>query len=115
MIDDIIKRLRRDLELGSTAGGRVFSASPDNITALLDRLEAAERENEKLLKAIHEKGGTEHAPTQWAYDQACAALNRAKEENERLRRSQSRDVHYVCAQCGWTLSAEPPSDERREG
>jgi hypothetical protein len=48
MSDDIIKRLRRDLELGSTASGRVFSASPDNIADLLDRLDAAERENERL-------------------------------------------------------------------
>ena len=48
MSDDIIKRLRRDLELGSTASGRVFSASPDNIAALLDRLDKAERENERL-------------------------------------------------------------------
>lgn len=42
-------------------------------------------------------------------------IDRLRAENSKLRRSQSRDVHYVCAQCGWTLSAEPPSDERREG
>lgn len=48
MSDDIIKRLRADLETGNTASGRVFSASPDNIAALLDRLDAAERECERL-------------------------------------------------------------------
>lgn len=43
-------------------------------------------------------------------------IDRLRAENEKLRRSQSRDVHYVCEQCGWTLSAEPAErDERREG
>lgn len=62
MSDDIIKQLRRDLELGSTASGRVFSASPENIAALLDRLDAAERENERLRSAINWACGYDEGP-----------------------------------------------------
>lgn len=33
----------------------------------------------RLTAAITVKGGNEHAPTQWAYDQACAAIQKHRE------------------------------------
>lgn len=47
-MNDPIYDLRKDVETYNTVMGRVFSASPDNIRALLDRLDAAEAEKERL-------------------------------------------------------------------
>ena len=44
-----------------------------------DALAAALAELSRLTAAIAAKGGSEHAPTQWAYDQACAAIEKHRE------------------------------------
>lgn len=57
-MNDPIYDLRKDVETYNTVMGRVFSASPDNIRALLDRLDAAEGRAE-YWKASHLAGNTE--------------------------------------------------------
>lgn len=48
------------------------------------------REIEALRNAIAEKGGTKHAPTQWAYDRACGTIEKHKAEIARLREASQR-------------------------
>jgi chromosome segregation ATPase len=54
------------------------------------------REREAVNDAIAAKGGTIHTPTQWAYDQACAAIekhrNRAEAAEAKLARLEAPDA-----------------------
>lgn len=43
---------------------------------ILARLTAAEADLRRIRAAIASKGGSEHAPIEWAYEQACAALDK---------------------------------------
>jgi len=71
-MNDPIYDLRKDVETYNTVMGRVFSASPDNIAALLDRLDKAEQENERLREDAERyrwlRGGSDIPPhsTRWA-------------------------------------------------
>jgi hypothetical protein len=53
----------------------------DDANARADRLE---RELERVRKAIATKGGTEHAPTQDAYEMACKAIEKHRARADRL-------------------------------
>jgi hypothetical protein len=55
------------------------------VAVLRARLEEAERDRDRLLAAISEKGGNEHYPTLFAYLAACEALTRHKDEANDLR------------------------------
>lgn len=118
MSDDVIKRLREATAAGPTPGPwsangtavflaghggfdlyhcpsphsnaqYIAAASPDNITALLDRLDKAERENERLageLKTANTQA--EHFEREWYL---------RGDENERLRAALDIARDYVAA------------------
>ena len=51
------------------------------ITLLRGERNAAVAELDRLRKAIADKGGDEHSPTQFAYDQVCNALTKEREQH----------------------------------
>jgi hypothetical protein len=69
-----------------------IAAAHNDLPALLDEIDRLRAENDKakqelkrICDAIAVKGGTEHAPTEDAYERACAALQRLHDENAELR------------------------------
>ena len=78
-MNDPIYDLRKDVETYNTVMGRVFSASPDNIRALLDRLDAAERERDSKAAEL---ANLQVAFSDWKVFHSTARL---EAENERLR------------------------------
>lgn len=75
---------------------------PQAIAQLLRQLDAANASLDGLKKAIEVKGGNEHAPTQWAYDQACAAI-----EKHHARADAAGAAHPVTVEVlrGWEDAA----------
>jgi len=83
--DDIVASLRAWAPLVASgytvpAAGQVMENAATALTgrdAQIERLtaekDAAERELKRILDAIEVKGGSEHAPTEWAYQAACDA------------------------------------------
>jgi hypothetical protein len=48
----------------------------------------------RIKAALETKGGTEWSPTQWAYDQACAALHREKARADKAE-SELREARAI--------------------
>ena len=79
-----------------------------------------------LRQAIKDKGGDEHSPTQWAYDQACAALSNHKAQLAALQvddelpesagklRSDEFDGHVFEPSQGWPFGDLYTADQLRQ-
>jgi hypothetical protein len=87
LMTDLKQAAQRLIELD---GERVITGRDDEALQMAKDYLAKCEEVERLRSAIGDKGGTEHAPTQWAYDQACAAIEKHKAEVERLRKALER-------------------------
>ena len=61
----------------------VNSEQAEQIRRAQERIRASEAERDRLVAAIEAKGGSEHAPTEFAYIQACAAIERQRERAEK--------------------------------
>jgi chromosome segregation ATPase len=46
----------------------------------------ARTEVARFKRCIEQKGGSEHSPTQWAYDQACEAIDKHRTRADALQR-----------------------------
>ena len=79
------------------------------------RAERAEAEVHRLRSAIAAKGGTEHAPTQDAYDAACRAIEKHRERAERAEAALAvaEDALRVIALSVLSLSAAADAENRR--
>jgi hypothetical protein len=74
--DDLVERAEAVLAGLQGARTPTRKRAADTITALLARISALTAQIEETNAAVAVKGGTIHAPTQWAYDQACAAIEK---------------------------------------
>ena len=86
----------------------------DELDTLRTRAETAEAELTQIKEAIAVKGGTEHAPTEWAYLEVCETLRKTKAERDAMRgvveaARRLRDGikgHHVHAEDRWVLDGE---------
>jgi hypothetical protein len=88
------------------------------VKALRTRLAEVEGTLSVLRKAIEEKGGTEHAPTLWAYDQACAALHKKTArlaEVEAQRDMLKRVIIFIRDECDWEPTMHESGGDERIG
>ncbi len=90
---DLIERLKSAEQ--NTAG--MFEIDEDTICALVDTLEAKAKDISQLksdLKLANDRYEN-RTPTQWAYDQACAAIekhrNRADDAEKKLSELESSE------------------------
>ncbi|WP_243402245.1 ead/Ea22-like family protein [Lelliottia aquatilis] len=79
----------------------IAAASPATVLALLDELEAAERRNAELKSDIKSANDRyeNRTPTQWAYDQACSAIEkhrlRAEASEKRIAELEARPANPI--------------------
>lgn len=75
----------------------IAAANPETVLALLDELEAAEKQIAELKSGIKSANDRyeNRTPTQWAYDQACLAIEkhrtRADDAEERIAELEARE------------------------
>ncbi|WP_082844830.1 ead/Ea22-like family protein [Enterobacter genomosp. O] len=88
-------------------------STPETVLALLDELEAAEKQIAELKSGIKSANDRyeNRTPTQWAYDQACLAIEkhrtRADDAEERIAELLSAVIApgiMRCAGCGFVVT-----------
>jgi len=107
--DDIIRRLREAIAEHPLSPIHGYAA---DIAALLDRLDAAERENEALRRAAQMAQGWIEEDRRLFVASASVA---GKPNLDDYERAALAGYDAILAEIDAAMSAEKPSDERREG
>lgn len=78
------------------------------------RVQQLQAELDRINKAIAVKGGTEHYPTEWAYLQACKALENRTEANAKKDHALRECVQLLeqIKQANMIVNPTWPADER---
>ncbi|MDU5480646.1 MAG: ead/Ea22-like family protein [Enterobacter sp.] len=86
-------------EQSALNGAFIAAANPATVLALLDKLEAKDKYISELKSAVKSADDRyeNRTPTQWAYDQACLALEkhraRAEAAEKRIAELEARDIN----------------------
>lgn len=116
---DLVKRLReRDIAAWDDAyscRARGTEAA-DAIEALQARVAELEADAKRMAAQIAIKGGDQNYPTLWAYEQACAALDKHRaraDQAEAALTDARRDALEEAAKVAYECGSEPISEAIR--